>query len=97
MDIKRLAVLNLIQLVTTRKRPKGTTYIHVNLINQTKVLLRRKMCTSWFHFTKKKKKRNYLTEGTGEQFCDCIRSHDHAGLLTAKIAFLYNTYVPMNA
>ena len=96
MDIKRLAVLNLIQLVTTRKRPKGTTYIHVNLINQTKVLLRRKMCTSWFHFTKKKK-RNYLTEGTGEQFCDCIRSHDHAGLLTAKIAFLYNTYVPMNA
>ena len=69
--MKRLAVLNLIQLVTTRKRPKGTTYIHVNLINQTKVLLRRKMCTSWFHFTKKKKqKRNYLTEGTGELFCD---------------------------
>ena len=31
--MKRLAVLNLIQLVTTRKRPKGTTYIHVNLIN----------------------------------------------------------------
>ena len=33
VDMKRLAVLNLIQLVTTRKRPKGTTYIHVNLIN----------------------------------------------------------------
>ena len=30
-------------------------YMHVNLINKTKVLLRRKMCTSWFHFTKKKK------------------------------------------
>lgn len=72
--MKRFAVLNLIQLVTTRKWPKGTTYIHVNLINQTKVFLRRKMCTFWFHFTKKKKKRNYFTEGTGELFCDCIRS-----------------------
>ena len=58
--MKRLAVLNLIQLVTTRKKPKGTTYIHVNLINQTKVLLRRKMCTSWFHFTKKKNKKEII-------------------------------------
>ena len=96
--MKRLAVLNLIQLVTTRKRPKGTTYIHVNLINQTKVLLRRKMYTSWFHFAKKKnKKRNYLTEGTGELFCDCIRSHDHAGHLTAQDSISPQSYVPMNA
>ena len=106
-----------------QKKTDGTTYIHVNLINQTnvealiffrlllsnclnwkiycddhsllsKVLLRRKMCTFWFHFTEKKL---FHRGRTGEIFCDCIRSHDHAGHLTAKIAFLYNTYVPMNA
>ena len=71
--MKRLAVLNLIQLVTTRKRPKGTTYIHVNLINHYCVekcvlsgsILRKKTTTT--------KKRTYFTEGTGEIFCDCIR------------------------
>ena len=48
-----------------QKKPKGTTYIHVNLINQTKVLLRRKMCTSWFHFTKKKTKKKLFDRGNG--------------------------------
>ena len=52
--MKRLAVLNLIQLVTTRKRLKGTTYIHVNLINQYCV---EKCVLSGSLLRKKKKKK----------------------------------------
>ena len=57
--MKRLAVLNLIQLVTTRKRLKGTTYIHVNLINQYRV---EKCVLSGSLLRKKKKKKESISQ-----------------------------------
>ena len=55
-----------------QKKTEGN-YVYTCKPDQS--ILRRKMCTFWFPFTKKKKKKKiiYFTEGTGEIFCYCVR------------------------
>ena len=48
-------------------------------------------------YEKKKKKKKLFHRGNGWTILWLYQINDHAGHLTAKIAFLYNTYVPMNA